>query len=219
VVETLDAFRETDLRICNEILIEIHHHLLVSPEATAGGGELELEAIYSHPQVFYQCSQWLAAQHLDAQRIRVESTAAAARIASENPKVAAIASRFAGDRYGLTAVVSNIEDNSNNATRFFVVAREPAQPTGDDKTAVMFTAAHKPGSLVSVLDVFRKHGVNLTHIDKRPLQKTNWEYYFFVDCEGHQQDEHVARALDEAATHCHHLTVLGSFPRASEPLD
>jgi len=218
VVETLDAFRETELKICNEILIEIHHHLLVHPDALPADGKPDIEAIHSHPQVFHQCSQWLAGQYLDAQRVRVESTAAAARAASENPKVAAIASRFAGQRYGLTPVVSNIEDNAHNVTRFFVIARESARPTGDDKTALMFTAAHEPGSLVNVLDVFRKHRVNLTHIDKRPLRQTNWEYYFFIDCEGHQHDGHVAAALEEAATHCHHLSVLGSFPRATEPL-
>jgi chorismate mutase/prephenate dehydratase len=112
----------------------------------------------------------------------------------------------------------NIEDNPDNVTRFFVIGREPARKTGDDKTAIMFTTAHKPGALAEVLDVFRDTGINLTDIEKRPSKKVNWEYYFFIDAQGHIDDEAMKKAIDDAKKHCLQLTVLGSYPRAAEVL-
>ena len=103
-------------------------------------------------------------------------------------------------------------------TRFFVISREPAKRSGDDKTAIMFTTAHKPGALAEVLDVFRDNGVNLTDIEKRPSKKVNWEYYFFIDAQGHADDPGMQKAISEAGKHCLQLTVLGSYPRAIEVL-
>ena len=103
-------------------------------------------------------------------------------------------------------------------TRFFVIGREAARRTGDDKTAIMFTTAHKPGALAEVLDVFKELGVNLTDIEKRPSKKVNWEYYFFIDAQGHADDPAMAKAISEAREHCLQLTVLGSYPRAAEVL-
>ncbi len=113
---------------------------------------------------------------------------------------------------------ANIEDNPANVTRFFVIGRTPGKRTGDDKTSIIFTTAHKAGALVDVLDVFRRWGINLTNIDTRPSQKRNFEYYFFVDMSGHIDDEPVRRAIEESKQHCNMLTVLGSFPRALETL-
>ena len=112
----------------------------------------------------------------------------------------------------------NIEDNPDNVTRFFVISRESAKRTGEDKTAIMFTTAHKPGALAEVLDVFRDKGINLTDIEKRPSQKVNWEYYFFIDAQGHADDANMQAAIAEARKHCLQMTVLGSYPRAVEVL-
>jgi chorismate mutase/prephenate dehydratase len=120
--------------------------------------------------------------------------------------------------YGLTTLFENIEDNPDNVTRFWVISREAAKRTGDDKTAILFTTSHKPGALAEVLDVFRDAGINLTDIEKRPSQKVNWEYYFFIDTQGHADDDRMRVAIEAARSHCLQLTVLGSYPRASEVL-
>ena len=132
--------------------------------------------------------------------------------------VAAIGSKLAGQLHGLRVLFENIEDDPDNETRFFVIGREPARRTGDDKTAIMFTTAHKPGALAEVLDVFKENGINLTDIEKRPSKKVNWEYYFFIDAQGHQDDAAMKTAIDQARQHCLQLTVLGSYPRATEVL-
>jgi chorismate mutase/prephenate dehydratase len=112
----------------------------------------------------------------------------------------------------------NIEDNPDNVTRFFVIGREPARRSGQDKTAIMFTTANKPGALAEVLDVFKENGINLTAIEKRPSKKVNWEYYFFIDAQGHSEDPAMKTAIEGAKHHCLQLTVLGSYPRATEVL-
>jgi chorismate mutase/prephenate dehydratase len=210
--ETLDSFLDSSARVCAEVQINIHHNLLANcaPE--------QITRVYSKPEVFSQCRKWLSVQIRQAERLSVESSSRAAELASKEPHAAAIGSTLAGDIYGLKTVFANIEDNPNNVTRFFVIGLHSPKPTGDDKTAIMFTAEHKAGALTSVLDVFRDHGLNLTHIDKRPSRRVNWEYYFFVDFLGHGDDANVKAAIDAASKHCVQLTVLGSFPRAREVL-
>jgi len=115
-------------------------------------------------------------------------------------------------------VCENIEDITNNITRFLVISRDDSKPTGEDKTAILFSTAHKAGALADVLDVFKRYGINLTNIESRPSKKRQWEYYFFVDFVGHRMEEHVQKGLDEARRHCLQLSVLGSFPRATELL-
>lgn len=210
--ETLDAFLDSPVQVCAEVLITIHHNLLSNspPE--------QIKKIYSKPEALGQCRKWLSVQLKHAQIEHAASTSKAAELASKEPGAAAVGSTLAGEIYGLKVQFANIEDNPQNTTRFFIIAKQSAKPTGDDKTSVMFTTEHKAGSLVSVLDVFRNHGLNLTHIDKRPSKRVNWEYYFFVDLVGHISDEKVQKAIDEARKHCLQLTVLGSFPRAREVL-
>ncbi|MEL6796285.1 MAG: ACT domain-containing protein, partial [Planctomycetota bacterium] len=127
---------------------------------------------------------------------------------------AAIGNPLAGQIYGLSTLFENIEDRPGNVTRFLVLSRQKARKSGDDKTSVMFNTQDKPGALVEVLQVFNAAGVNLTHIDKRPSGRENWQYTFFVDAEGHRDDRVLAGALREAAGHCKDLTVLGSYPRS-----
>jgi chorismate mutase/prephenate dehydratase len=212
VVETLDALVDSDVKVCSEILMAIHHNLLANCHLD------QIEKIYSKPEVFTQCRNWLAGTFKEARTISEPSTAKAAQRAAKEPRSAAIGSAIAAELYGLKIIRENIEDTPNNVTRFLVVAREDARPTDEDKTAVMFSTAHKAGALVDVLEVFKKYEINLTNIESRPSKKRQWEYYFFVDFLGHQNDEKVQKALDEARKHCLQLSVLGSFPRATEVL-
>ena len=212
VIETLDALIDSDVKICAEVLMAIHHSLLANCPLD------KIEKIYSKPEVFAQCRNWLSATFKEAQTIPVASSAKAAQTAADEPKAAAIGSSVAAELYGLRVVCENIEDNTNNITRFLVISREDAKPTGEDKTAILFSTAHKAGALADVLEVFKKYNINLTNIESRPSKKRQWEYYFFVDFVGHRTDKQVQDGLEEARKHCLQLSVLGSFPRATELL-
>jgi chorismate mutase / prephenate dehydratase len=212
VIETLDALIDSDVKVCAEVLMAIHHNLLSRCTLE------EVEKIYSKPEVFVQCRSWLSATFKGTQTVPVASTARAAQLVAEEPKTAAIGSSIAAELYGLRIICENIEDIANNVTRFLVISREDAKPTGEDKTAILFSTAHKAGALSDVLDVFKRYGVNLTNIESRPSRKRQWEYYFFVDFLGHRTDKHIGEALEESRKHCLQLSVLGSFPRATELL-
>jgi len=212
VIETLDALIDSNVKVCAEVLMEIHHNLM-------GNCTLqEIEKIYSKPEVFAQCRNWLSATFKDAQTIPVASTAKAAQLAAEEPKAAAIGSSIAAELYGLRIVCENIEDTTNNVTRFLIISKEDARPTGEDKTAMLFSTAHKAGALADVLDVFKRFGINMTNIESRPSRKRQWEYYFFVDFLGHRTEKHIQEGMEESRKHCLQLSILGSFPRATELL-
>jgi chorismate mutase/prephenate dehydratase len=212
VIETLDALIDSDVKICAEVLMAIHHSLLANCPLN------QIEKIYSKPEIFAQCRNWLSATFKEAQTIPVASSAKAAQTAAEELKAAAISSSVAAELYGLRVVCENIEDNTNNITRFLVISREDAKPTDEDKTAILFSTAHKAGALADVLEVFKKYNINLTNIESRPSKKRQWEYYFFVDFVGHRTDKQVQDGLEEARKYCLQLSVLGSFPRATELL-
>lgn len=212
VIETLDAFIDTDVKICAEVLMAIHHNVLANCSLE------DVEKIYSKPEVFTQCRNWLSATFKEAETIAVASTAKAAQLAASEPGTAAIGSVIAAELYGLNVICENIEDIANNVTRFLVISREDARPTGEDKTAILFSTSHKSGALADVLDVMRKYEINLTNIESRPSKKREWEYYFFMDFLGHRTDENVQKGLQQARKHCLQLSILGSFPRATELL-
>ncbi len=212
VLETLDALIDSDVKVCAEVLMAIHHNLM-------GNCLLEeVEKIYSKPEVFAQCRKWLSSTFKDAQTIPVASTARAAQMAASETKTAAIGSVIAAEIYGLRIICENIEDIANNVTRFLIISREDAKPTGEDKTSMLFSTAHKAGALVDVLDVFKRYRINMTNIESRPSRKREREYYFFVDFLGHRTDKHIQEGLEEARKHCLQLSILGSFPRAMELL-
>ena len=212
VIETLDALIDSDVKVCAEVLMAIHHNLL-------GNCSLqEVEKIYSKPEVFAQCRNWLSATFKGTQTIPVASTARAAQLAAEEPKAAAIGSTVAAELYGLRIICENVEDIANNVTRFLVISKEDARPTGEDKTAILFSTAHKAGALADVLDIFKRYGINLTNIESRPSRKRQWEYYFFVDFLGHRTEKHIQEGMEESRKHCLQLSILGSFPRATELL-
>jgi len=212
VIETLDALIESDVKICAEVLMAIHHSLLANCPLN------QIEKIYSKPEIFTQCRNWLSATFKEAQTVAVASSAKAAQLAAGEPLASAIGSTVAAELYGLRIICENIEDIANNITRFLVIGREDAKPTGEDKTAILFSTAHKAGALADVLDVFKKYNINLTNIESRPSKKRQWEYYFFMDFLGHRTDENVQKGLEKAREHCLQLSILGSFPRATELL-
>jgi chorismate mutase/prephenate dehydratase len=212
VIETLDALIDSNVKICAEVQMAIHHSLL-------GNCSLEkIEKIYSKPEVFAQCRNWLSATFKEAQTVPVASTARAAQMAANEPNTAAIGSTVAAELYGLRIICENIEDIANNITRFLVISKEDAKPTGEDKTAMLFSTSHKAGALSDVLDVFKRYSINMTNIESRPSKKREWEYYFFVDFLGHRTDRNIQDGLTEARKHCLQLSVLGSFPRSTELL-
>jgi chorismate mutase / prephenate dehydratase len=207
VVDTLGMFARFPVHICGEVLLPIHHCLLGRCSRT------EVTEVHSKPQALSQCRTWLA-QHLpEARLVEITSTAAAAKLAAERPGVAAIASREAGVHHGLQVIDANIEDNANNVTRFVILGGSPAEPTGKDKTAIMFQVPHQPGALADAMLVFRKNKLNLTWIESFPIEGSRSEYLFFIELEGHQQRPAIKQALKQLQKQALRLEVLGSYPK------
>jgi len=212
ITDTLDAFQVHDVTVYAEALIEVNQTLL------ANGPASEIRCIYSKPPIFGQCRKWLSRHYPDAELIATVSSSNAVQRAAKEEGAAAIGSMLAGEIYGVKPLFERIQDKANNLTRFLIIGKESAEPTGDDKTTIMFVTTHKPGALVDVLAVFREAGINLSHIDKRPSGRTNWEYTFFIDAESHRREKRMAGAIEEARAHCLSLKVLGSYPRGQRIL-
>ena len=211
VNHTLDTFVESDLRVSAEILVPISHCLMGLP-----GQELpQIERVYSHPQALAQCRQWLATNLPRAALVEAASTSEAAHHAAGDPQGAAIASEMAARLHGLELYRQGIEDLTGNVTRFLVIGRQQAEPTGRDKTSVLFSTRDTPGSLYRVLGGIAERGLNLTRIESRPSRRRAWEYVFFADIDGHQREPALVAALDIARSHCEMLKVLGSYPKAA----
>ncbi|MCF7958393.1 MAG: prephenate dehydratase [Phycisphaerae bacterium] len=212
IIETLDALIHTSVAICSEMRMAIHHNLMANCPLE------DIKRIYSKPEVFNQCRVWLNSTVPNADIIQSASTATAAQRVASEENAAAIGPRLAAKIYGLKVICENIEDNANNVTRFYIIGQESARPTGDDKTAIVFSTADKAGALADVLLAFRDQGVNLTNIESRPSPKGEKEYYFFADTQGHHTDPNVNAAIKTARNHCLQLSILGSFPKAQEVL-
>jgi chorismate mutase/prephenate dehydratase len=209
VSHTLDMFMSSDLQICAEILLEISHDLL-----SRSGRIEDARKIVSHPQALAQCRHWLEENLPDVPLIDVASTAAAAQMAAEDETAAAVASEMSATLYGLQIVKKKIEDNPNNFTRFLVIGRRSPDRSGGDKTSIMFSVRDEPGILYRMLEPFSKRGINLSKIESRPMKTKAWEYIFFLDMEGHIQEENVQAAVEDLKTCCQFLKVLGSYPKA-----
>jgi len=207
VTNTMDMITESDLNICAEIFLPVSHCLLARRVRD------RIERIYSHPQVFGQCRGWLQKKSPGVELIEVASTAQAARLAASEKGAAALASRLAAAVYGLKVLAERIEDNSGNITRFMVIGRLKPAPSGRDRTSILFSLPHRAGSLYDALSAFKRRGINLTRIESRPFRKKPWEYYFFVDFEGHRCDKKIKAALLELQEACLFLKILGSYPR------
>ena len=207
VGESQDRLVETDLKVCDEITIAVAHFLL------ARGPIDQVRTVYSHPQAAAQCRRWLA-QHLPGRDVvHVPSTGLAAERASQEPAAAAIATRLAGEVFGLDVLAGNIQDATHNYTRFWVVGPKMSErPTGRDKTAVVFSIRDRVGTLRDVAGVFSDAGISLSAIQSRPSRRKAWDYVFFVELRGHAADARVQEALRAAEQHTVFLKVLGAWP-------
>ena len=220
IAETLDAFRDSkgEVFVYAEALITIRHNLLSNCPSES------IRRIYSKPEIFTQCRKWLSSTYPIAELIPAASSSKASEMAfaehEADPEsgVAAIGSALAGQIYGLNVLYEDIEDNPNNITRFLVISKQQAEPSGQDKTSIMFTTDNSPGCLVRVLSVFDRAGINLSHIEKRPSGQQNWKYTFFIDTEGHRDDPVMRMAIEQARNDCEEIYVLGSYPRATRIL-
>lgn len=206
---TLDMFLRSRLKISGEVELRIHHHLLgTDPDLS------KIERVYSHQQSLAQCREWLDSHLPGAERVSVFSNAEAARKASLEPAVAGIAGEAAGALYGLKVLKANIEDHPDNTTRFLIIGNQNVARNGRDKTSVLVSTRNRPGSLHALLDPFARHNVSLSRIESRPSHSANWEYVFFLDLVGHQEDPDLAAALSELKEDAELFRILGSYPRA-----
>ncbi|MBY0578522.1 MAG: prephenate dehydratase [Burkholderiales bacterium] len=204
---TLDLLLKSPLKICGEVLLRVHQNLL-------GRSMEKIEKIYSHAQSLAQCREWLNRNLPDAARIEVSSNAEAARLASMDDTACAIAGETAAEVYKLDILAGNIEDEPDNTTRFLVLGKVDAAPSGCDKTSLVFSAKNRPGAVHDLLAPFADHKVSMTKFESRPAGTGLWEYAFFVDIEGHQKDKNVAKALEELAARTAFLKIFGSYPSA-----
>lgn len=209
VNHTLDMLINSGLMICGEVELRIHHYLMSKEDSIDN-----ITRVYSHQQSLAQCRAWLDAHLLKVERIAVNSNAEAARIVADEANAAAIASESAAEFYELSVLMNNIENESDNTTRFLVLGQHETLPSDNDKTSLLFTAPNNPGSLQEMLACFSDNGVSLTRIESRPSRKGMWEYVFFVDIEGHTQEATVALALDKLNDRASMVKLLGSYPRA-----
>jgi chorismate mutase/prephenate dehydratase len=215
IATTLDNFQNSDLSIYAETHLEIHHQFLSNSKPD------EIERIYSHGQAFGQSREWLARPYPKAEYVEVLSTSYGAECASKESNAAAIASELASSLYDIPILFKNIEDRTQNTTRFVVIGYDSEPPTGRDKTSLIVHIRNKPGALFTALEPFRQSGINLTHIDSRPTKNERWEYLFFVEFEGHADEAHVKKAIDLLNDSCLHTKILGSYPdevRSGNPL-
>ncbi|MFH1854659.1 MAG: prephenate dehydratase [Candidatus Omnitrophota bacterium] len=206
VNHTLDMFINSDLKICSEVILDISHSLI------GKSGIKSVKRVYSNPNVFGQCRRWLDSHLQKAELIEVSTTSKAAEIVSKERNSCAIANILAAKKFKLKVLARNIEDSSNNITRFLVIGQNIPLSTGRDKTSIVFSCKDRVGVLHDMLVPFKKNKVNLTKIESRPSKKKVWEYYFFVDMIGHYQDENVKKALKGLEEHCTYFKLLGSYP-------
>jgi chorismate mutase / prephenate dehydratase len=206
---TLDMFMNSPLKICGEVDLRIHHHLLGK-----GTDRKSARRVVSHLQSLAQCREWLDGNLPGVDRVAVASNAEAARIAAGEPGTLAIAGDPAARIYGLDTIAANIEDNPDNTTRFLVIGGIEAAPSGSDKTSLLVSGQNRPGALHRILSPLSRHGINMTRIESRPSRRSRWEYVFFVDIEGHHKDRKVAKALAVLEKDAAFVKLLGSYPKA-----
>lgn len=207
---TLDLMVSSPLKICGEVVLRIHHHLLRKDGSMDG-----IRRVYAHAQALAQCHEWLN-KNLPAsvERVSVASNAEAARLAAEEPDCAAIAGQAAAERYCLVKLAENIEDEPNNTTRFLVLGNQDVGPTGLDKTSIIVAAPNRPGAVHYLLEPLAANGVSMTKFESRPSRAGLWDYVFFIDMEGHAQDAHLVQALAGLRERTAFVKVLGAYPQA-----
>jgi chorismate mutase / prephenate dehydratase len=221
VGRSLDLMPQTPMKVCGEVVVRIHHHLMAkgalrdnvmakTPPKDLG----EIRRVFSHGQSLAQCHEWLNSNLPKAERVAVSSNAEAARRAAGEEGSAAVAGEMAAEHYGLAILASNIEDEPNNTTRFLILGDYQPRPSGMDKTSMILSARNRAGAVYEMLTPFATRGVSMTKFESRPSRVALWEYLFFVDIEGHRDDANVAAALAEVEKIAGYLKVLGSYPVA-----
>ena len=210
VNSTLDCLSQFDLKICGEIEMEIHHNLLGhnKPLPTEGF------EIHAHEQTLGQCREWLESYCPGVKLVSVNSNAQAASNVTEDNSVIAIAGDLAASKYGLDILSKNIEDYSNNTTRFLTIGRIQSSQTQDDKTSIMATTKDEEGALYALLEPFNELNINLSHLTYRPSKVNKWQYSFFLDFEGHQEDERIKKLLSNLDSKDIAVKILGSYPKS-----
>ncbi len=209
IPETLDTFMQTNLRIVSELFVPIVHNLATRCETIE-----QVKRIYSKTEPFAQCRQWLRSHMAHAQLTEVSSTARAAEMAAAEPDSAALCPALAAEMNGLPILVEHTEDNPSNRTRFLVLGYNEPEPTGRDKTSVMFSVHNRSGELFRAMAAFEKYDVNLTMIESRPAKVAAWDYIFYMDVQGHIREKNVAKAVSLLREHALFVTLLGSYPAA-----
>ncbi len=210
ISKTYDLLLDSELKVCGEIELKVSHCLIANPGATLSS----IKRIYSHPQALGQCQAFI--KHLGCELIPTYDTAGSVKMIKEKKITdgAAIAGLRAGEIYGMEIIARQIEDNPNNFTRFFILARNDSPPTGNDKTSVVFSVKHKPGALFSFLEELADRNINLTKIESRPTRQKPWEYNLYLDFEGHRQDKTPKEVLEKLKDYAIFIKVLGSYPKA-----
>ena len=208
VNHTLDCFMASRLRICGEVVLSINHAFMSLEEQAA------ITTVYSHEQSLAQCRRWLDRHYPNISRVPMVSNAEAARVAARTSGAAAIAGEMAAERYGLRVLATRIEDETDNKTRFLVIGDQSVGPSGKDKTSLLVSTRNESGALYRVLEPFRRHGVNLTRIETRPSRISNWSYIFFIDFDGHEDSEGIAKMLEEVREVATEVRSLGSYPQS-----
>ena len=208
VTNTLDVFVDSPLKIVAQIVLPIQQCLM-------GKGKREqIKKLYVHPQSLAQCRGWIQKHLPDAEIVETSSNARSAQLAAAEKNAASIGGLLAAEKYGLPILEHDIQDNAGNATRFLVLGRQCSAPTGKDRTSLMISIADEVGALHKALAPFRRYKLNMTKIESRPSKRKPWEYYFFVDCDGHFQDRKVAAAIQALEEHCALVKILGSYPNS-----
>ena len=212
VRDTLDHLYQYDLLISAEHVSRIRQQLL--SRATRVD---RIERLYSHPMAIAQCRKWIKINLAGVQVSEVASTALAAKMASDDPAAAAIGSRLAIRSYGLNILEQNIEDVSDNYTRFLVIGKHLTKPSGRDKTSFLLLPKHDPDTLFNILGILARREIDLIRLESRPTKKRKWEYIFFIDVKGHVQEDRTSEAFSEMETYCIIFKRLGSYPYDPEP--
>ena len=207
IARTLDLLLSTGLVICGEIELRVHQNLM-----NRSGSRDGVKRVYSHPQSLAQCHGWLNANLPGAERMPLSSNAEAARRASQEADCAAIGPAIAAERYGLQIVDANIEDDSRNRTRFLVLGNRLPGASGRDRTSLVLSAHNRPGAVHDLIAAFAANGVSMSRIESRPARTGQWEYVFYIDIVGHQDDAPVAKALAEVAQKAPFMKIFGSYP-------
>ncbi len=207
VTHTLDTLVNTNLSICAELNLPIHHNLL------SRGSFAEIKRVYSHIQVLGQCREYLQKNLPGVDIIETASTPKAAALAVAEDGSAALAGKIAAELFELNILAENVEDFSNNTTRFLILGKQTTQATGDDKTSICFAVKDKIGALYDCLEPFKDKGITLTKVESRPMKNSNWEYCFFIDVLGHRDDKIIQEAFARLKNSCSFFKILGSYSR------